>query len=60
MQGIQFAAGALPAIMTILAIAVMAKYKLTDAVHAQIVGEIRARRSADAAEAAPAGHAARG
>ncbi|BCW61551.1 glucuronide transporter [Arthrobacter sp. StoSoilB22] len=48
MQGIQFAAGALPAIMTILAIAVMAKYKLTDAVHAQIVGEIRARRSEEA------------
>jgi glucuronide carrier protein len=45
LQGIQFAAGALPAIMTVLAIVVMAKYKLTDVLHAQIVGEIRARRS---------------
>jgi glucuronide carrier protein len=48
MQGIQFAAGALPAIMTILAIVVMSKYKLTDVLHAQIVSEIRARRSEDA------------
>jgi glucuronide carrier protein len=45
LQGIQFAAGALPAIMVILAIAVMAKYKLTDAMHAQIVNEIKARRA---------------
>ena len=50
LQGIQFAAGALPAIMTILAIVVMSKYKLTDALHAQIVGEIRARRSAGVAQ----------
>lgn len=48
LQAIQFAAGALPAIMTIFAIVVMAKYKLTDAFHAQILGEIKARRSAEA------------
>ncbi|MCT9870544.1 glucuronide transporter [Paenarthrobacter aurescens] len=44
LSGIQFAAGALPAVMTILAIVVMLKYKLTDSLHARIVGEIRARR----------------
>ncbi|MGR0160847.1 glucuronide transporter [Paenarthrobacter nitroguajacolicus] len=55
MQGIQFAAGALPAIMTILAIVVMARYKLTDAVHAQIVGEIRSRRSAEDLQDNPEG-----
>ncbi|GAA4028741.1 glucuronide transporter [Arthrobacter methylotrophus] len=44
LQAIQFAAGALPAILTVLAIVVMAKYKLTDAFHAQILGEITARR----------------
>ncbi len=68
LQGIQFAAGALPAIMTILAIVVMSKYKLTDALHAQIVGEIRARRSAGvvqddagkAQEEAAASHAVNG
>ncbi|MBO1268099.1 glucuronide transporter [Arthrobacter cavernae] len=49
--GIQFAAGALPAIMTILAIMVMSKYKLTDVFHAQIVGEIKARRELAEAEA---------
>ncbi len=57
LQGIQFAAGALPAIMTILAIVVMTKYKLTDVLHAQIVGEIRARRlverEPDTSEQAP-------
>ncbi|WP_256871487.1 hypothetical protein [Paenarthrobacter nitroguajacolicus] len=36
--------------MTILAIVVMSKYKLTDALHAQIVGEIRARLSAGVAQ----------
>lgn len=54
--GIQFAAGALPAIMTILAIAVMSRYKLTDVLHAQIVGEIRARRSLEQ-HGEPAAHA---
>jgi glucuronide carrier protein len=42
--GIQLAAGALPAIMTILAVLVMWKYQLTDKMHAQILTEIRARR----------------
>ena len=41
---IQFAAGALPAIMTILAVVVMSKYTLTDAMHARILTEIRDRR----------------
>jgi glucuronide carrier protein len=44
--GIQLAAGALPAVMTILAVLVMAKYTLTDAMHARILTEIRARRTA--------------
>ncbi|MCF3140761.1 glucuronide transporter [Paenarthrobacter sp. AR 02] len=57
--GIQFAAGALPAIMTILAIAVMSRYKLTDVLHAQIVGEIRARRSLEQ-HGEPAVHASDG
>ena len=43
--GIQVAAGALPAVMTILAVLVMAKYTLTDAMHARILAEIQARRS---------------
>ncbi|MBT8158912.1 MULTISPECIES: glucuronide transporter [Arthrobacter] len=47
LQAIQFAAGALPAIMTILAVAVMSKYKLTDALHERIVSEITARHSAE-------------
>lgn len=42
--GIQFAAGALPAIMTILAVLVMSKYTLTDAIHARILTEIQDRR----------------
>lgn len=42
--GIQIAAGALPAVMTILAVLVMSKYKLTDAMHAEILEEITARR----------------
>lgn len=42
--GIQIAAGALPAVMTILAVLVMSKYKLTDAMHARILEEITARR----------------
>lgn len=42
--GIQLAAGALPAVLTILAILVMAKYKLTDALHAEILADIRSRR----------------
>ncbi|HSN35893.1 MAG TPA: glucuronide transporter [Arthrobacter sp.] len=41
---IQFAAGALPAIMTILAVVVMSKYTLTDAMHARILTEIQDRR----------------
>jgi glucuronide carrier protein len=42
---IQFAAGALPAVLTILAILVMTKYTLTDAKHAEILKEIQARRT---------------
>ncbi|WP_246527539.1 glucuronide transporter [Pseudarthrobacter albicanus] len=42
--GIQFAAGALPAIMTILAVLVMSRYTLTDAMHARILAEIQERR----------------
>ena len=42
--GIQMAAGAMPAIMTILAVLVMSKYKLTDAMHARILEEIQSRR----------------
>ena len=42
--GIQLAAGAIPAVLTILAVLVMSKYKLTDAIHAEILAEIRARR----------------
>ncbi|PNH83648.1 glucuronide transporter [Arthrobacter sp. AFG20] len=45
--GIQLAAGAIPAVLTILAVLVMSKYKLTDAMHAQILTEIRARRSSE-------------
>jgi glucuronide carrier protein len=55
LQAIQFAAGALPAVMTILAIVVMAKYKLSDAFHAQILGEIKARRSLESSGAEPIG-----
>ena len=55
LQAIQFAAGALPAIMTVLAIVVMAKYKLTDAFHAQILGEIKARRALEASGSEPFG-----
>ena len=60
--GIQLAAGAIPAVLTILAVLVMSKYQLTDAMHAQILAEIRARRasgdsegtaSADASPEAP-------
>ncbi|MDQ0850589.1 glucuronide carrier protein [Arthrobacter sp. B3I9] len=47
--GIQIAAGALPAVMTILAVLVMSKYKLTDAKHAEILAEIQAHRVSDAA-----------
>lgn len=43
--GIQVAAGALPAVMVILAVLVMSKYKLTDARHAEILKEIQARRT---------------
>ena len=43
--GIQVAAGALPAVLTILAVLVMSKYKLTDAMHAEILTEIRARHT---------------
>jgi glucuronide carrier protein len=45
--GIQLAAGAIPAVLTILAVLVMSKYKLTDAMHAEILAEIRARRVDD-------------
>jgi glucuronide carrier protein len=43
--GIQFAAGALPAIMTVLAVLVMSRYTLTDAMHARILAEIHDRRN---------------
>ena len=46
--GIQFAAGAIPAVLTIVAVAVMSKYKLTDARHAEILADIRARRESGA------------
>ena len=39
--GIQFAAGAIPAVLTLVAVAVMTKYKLTDARHAEILADIR-------------------
>ena len=55
LSGIQFAAGALPAIMTILAIVVMLKYKLTDTLHAQIVAEIRGRRELEGSGVKAAG-----
>ena len=42
--GIQVAAGALPAVMTLLAVLVMAKYELTDTMHARILADITARR----------------
>ncbi|BAS16938.1 hypothetical protein AHiyo8_52410 [Arthrobacter sp. Hiyo8] len=41
--------------MTVLAIVVMAKYKLTDAFHAQILGEIKARRALEASGSEPFG-----
>ena len=43
--GIQLAAGAIPAVLALLALLVMTKYKLTDAVHAEILAEIRARHA---------------
>ncbi|MFE4541868.1 glucuronide transporter [Arthrobacter sp. NPDC056727] len=53
--GIQVAAGALPAVMTLLAVLVMSKYKLTDVMHAEILTDIRARReSGDASKTAEA------
>ncbi|GAC1595398.1 MAG: glucuronide transporter [Pseudarthrobacter sp.] len=52
--GIQVAAGALPAVMVILAVLVMSTYKLTDARHAEILKEIQARRT-NTAYAGPAG-----
>lgn len=54
--GIQLAAGAIPAVLTILAVLVMSKYKLTDAMHAGILTEIQARRTSGeraASETAP-------
>jgi glucuronide carrier protein len=51
--GIQLAAGAIPAVLTILAVLVMSKYKLTDAMHAEILAEIQARRSSDETADAP-------
>src|SRR5215207_7581591 len=43
--GIQVAAGAIPAVLALLALLVMSKYKLTDALHAEILAEIRARHT---------------
>ncbi|MDQ5861005.1 MAG: MFS transporter, partial [Actinomycetota bacterium] len=61
--GIQLAAGAIPAVLTILAVLVMTKYTLTDAKHAEILKEIQERRTktvgageaADASTTADAG-----
>ncbi|ACL38784.1 sugar (Glycoside-Pentoside-Hexuronide) transporter [Pseudarthrobacter chlorophenolicus A6] len=49
--GIQVAAGAIPAVLTILAVLVMSRYKLTDDMHAGIIRDITARRAE--AEAGP-------
>ncbi|WP_045729931.1 glucuronide transporter [Pseudarthrobacter chlorophenolicus] len=49
--GIQVAAGAIPAVLTILAVLVMSRYKLTDDMHASIIRDIKARRAE--AEAGP-------
>ncbi|HET7139448.1 MAG TPA: glucuronide transporter [Arthrobacter sp.] len=43
--GIQVAAGALPAVLVILAVLVMTKYTLTDAKHAEILRDIQERRT---------------
>ncbi len=43
--GIQVAAGLIPAVLAVLAMAVMVRYSLTDKVHATMVEEIRARRT---------------
>jgi glucuronide carrier protein len=58
--GIQLAAGAIPAVLTVLAVLVMSRYKLTDAMHAEILTEIRARRSGEAGDNATGGNAAGG
>ncbi|MGX1162441.1 glucuronide carrier protein [Arthrobacter sp. SLBN-100] len=55
--GIQVAAGAIPAVLALLALLVMSKYKLTDALHAEILAEIRARRTSSGADADPTGSA---
>jgi glucuronide carrier protein len=52
--GIQIAAGALPAVLTILAVLVMTKYTLTDAKHAEILQEIQSRRTKTASAGTPA------
>lgn len=51
--GIQVAAGALPAVMTLLGVLVMAKYTLTDAMHARILADITARRESGDAPKSP-------
>ncbi len=61
--GIQLAAGAIPAVLTILAIVVMSKYTLTDVRHAEILKEIQERRTktvggSDGADASTPGEAA--
>lgn len=48
MLGIKLAAGAVPFVMAGLAILVMSRYKLTDAVHASILQDIKDRRAAAA------------
>ncbi|MFE8886360.1 glucuronide transporter [Pseudarthrobacter enclensis] len=55
--GIQVAAGAIPAVLALLALLVMTKYNLTDALHARILADIRARRAEGEAAAAAAGAA---
>jgi glucuronide carrier protein len=55
--GIQVAAGAIPAVLALLALLVMSKYKLTDALHAEILAEIRARRTSSEDDADATGSA---
>lgn len=43
--GIQVAAGAIPAVLTLLAVLVMSRYKLTDDMHAGILRDIKTRRA---------------
>lgn len=54
-QGLQLATGLVPLVLCILGMVIMRFYKLTDAAHAEIVAEIKARRAmAEAPEEQPA------